>query len=90
MLYVAKLCVRKVLWFIGFYHNIGNFRGFAFDKNEKTFGIFFGTQNGTYKTSREKFVVCRKSMKTTNMFSRIAFIVYSINYILMLALPSYL
>ena len=60
------------------------FCGFAFDKHEDNFlSIYIGTQNSTYKISREIFVVCRKSAKTTKVFLSVGFLVYDACYIIL-------
>ena len=51
-----KLHMRKVPWFIGFYHNVGKtFVVLLLTGTKTKFYIYIGTQNGIYKISKENF-----------------------------------
>ena len=63
------------MWLLDFI--IINFCSFAFKSMKTTLCVYIGTQNGI-KLVGETFAVCRISVKTTKLFSHVAFIVYGI------------
>ena len=72
---LQKIPRRKVLWFIGFYHNVR--KTFVVLPLEQLFEYtYIGTQNGTYKLVGKTFAVLRESVKIAKVFFRIGFVVY--------------
>ena len=64
-----------------------NFCGYAFDKNENKFlhNIYLVFTITVIKLLGKSFMVCRKSMKSAQVLSHIAFIIYAImNYLIIL------
>ena len=76
---LQKLRGRKVSRFIQFYHNVGKtFMVLFLIRMKTTFWVYIGTQNGTYKISRENFGGSLKIRKTVKVFFCVGFVVYGI------------